>query len=153
MQVLVLATQNAIALADIGAGTSSVSFFRSMGGSIGVAIFGAIFNSGLREPLDGLSVSVGEGSGFRPEALDQLAAGRPRGSSRRAFADSLTTVFLVAVPLMLIALLIVFALPVKPLRAASHPHDPAREMSVAGAPGTAESDVYEYEPAAAAHHI
>jgi EmrB/QacA subfamily drug resistance transporter len=152
MQVLVLATQNAISLADIGAGTSSVSFFRSMGGSLGVALFGALFNSGLRSKLSGLTVSVGEGSEFRPEVLDDLGPA-DRAAAVDAFADSLTTVFLIASPLMLVALLIVFALPVKPLRPSLHTEDHGRETSVAGAGGTAESDAFEYDRLTASHHV
>jgi EmrB/QacA subfamily drug resistance transporter len=152
MQVLVLATQNAIPLKDIGAGTSSVSFFRSMGGSIGVAIFGAIFNSGLRGKLAGLSVSIGEGSGFRPESLDRLAPA-DRAAAVGAFADSLTAVFLAAAPLVLIAVFIAMALPAKPLRSTAHPHDAGRELGVSGASGAAEPDVFEYEPLAVSHHI
>src|SRR3546814_4287748 len=64
MQTLVLATQNAVPISDLGAATAAVSFFRSLGGSIGVALFGALFNSRLAERLDGLTVSVGEGSSF-----------------------------------------------------------------------------------------
>jgi hypothetical protein len=44
MQVLVIAVQNAIDYADLGAGTSGVTFFRSIGGSFGTAVFGAIFD-------------------------------------------------------------------------------------------------------------
>src|SRR3546814_19565896 len=57
MQTLVLATQNAVPISDLGAATAAVSFFRSLGGSIGVALFGALFNSRLAERLDGLTVS------------------------------------------------------------------------------------------------
>src|SRR5690606_38633322 len=45
MQILVLATQNAVEVRELGVATASVSFFRSVGGSIGVAIFGALFNN------------------------------------------------------------------------------------------------------------
>jgi hypothetical protein len=45
MQVLVLATQNAVEAKDLGVATSASSFFRSMGGAFGVAIFGSIFNN------------------------------------------------------------------------------------------------------------
>src|SRR5262249_320796 len=44
MQVLVIAVQNAVEYADLGAGTSGVTFFRSIGGSFGTAAFGAIFD-------------------------------------------------------------------------------------------------------------
>ena len=48
MQVLVLAVQSTVDLRDLGAATSSASFFRSIGGSVGVSVFAALFNSGAR---------------------------------------------------------------------------------------------------------
>ncbi len=47
VQVLVIAVQNAIDYADLGAGTSGVTFFRSIGASFGTAAFGAIFDHAL----------------------------------------------------------------------------------------------------------
>jgi EmrB/QacA subfamily drug resistance transporter len=62
MQPLVLATQNAVGRKDLGAATSLVNFSRSMGGTFGVAAFGAIFNNALARaartdtnPLDALA--------------------------------------------------------------------------------------------------
>src|SRR5262249_29687972 len=43
MPVLVLAVQNDVEHGDMGAATASTTFFRSIGGSFGIAIFGAIF--------------------------------------------------------------------------------------------------------------
>jgi len=42
MQTLVLATQNSISMADMGVGTSAITFFRTMGGAIGAAVLGAV---------------------------------------------------------------------------------------------------------------
>ena len=73
MQVVVMATQNAVDRRDLGIATGTVSFFRSVGGSFGVAVFGAIFTSRLagelarRLPADVLA---------RP---GPAAAGRPPG--------------------------------------------------------------------------
>ncbi len=47
MQVLVLITQNAVPQSELGVATSGATFFRSMGGSFGAAIFGAIFSNVL----------------------------------------------------------------------------------------------------------
>ncbi len=47
LQVLVIAVQNSADYADLGTATSSVTFFRTIGGSFGVAIFGSIFSSRL----------------------------------------------------------------------------------------------------------
>src|SRR5207245_7794769 len=43
MQVLVIAVQNAVSYADLGAATGGATFFRSIGGSFGTAVFGAVF--------------------------------------------------------------------------------------------------------------
>ena len=47
MQVTVIATQNAVDHNDLGAATSGVTYFRSMGGSFGTAVFGSIFSNRL----------------------------------------------------------------------------------------------------------
>ena len=51
IQVLVIAVQNSADYADLGAATSGVTFFRSIGGSFGVSIFGAIFSNRLAAEL------------------------------------------------------------------------------------------------------
>ena len=51
MQVLVLVVQNDARQEDIGVATSTATFFRSVGGSFGVAIFGAIFAGRLSDQL------------------------------------------------------------------------------------------------------
>src|SRR5579875_1301473 len=47
IQVLVIAVQNSADYADLGAATSGATFFRSIGGSFGVSVFGAIFSNRL----------------------------------------------------------------------------------------------------------
>jgi len=51
MQSLILAVQNSVELRDLGAGTSAVTFFRTLGGSFGVAILGAVLSSRLTREL------------------------------------------------------------------------------------------------------
>ena len=51
MQVLVLVVQNAVDYSELGVATSGASLFRSMGGSIGTPIFGAILTSRLTTNL------------------------------------------------------------------------------------------------------
>ncbi|MPY95485.1 MAG: DHA2 family efflux MFS transporter permease subunit [Acidimicrobiia bacterium] len=141
MQTLVLATQNTVPAKDLGAATSSVSFFRSMGGSVGVALFGALFNSGLASRLDGLSIPVGEGSTFTPDALDALPADMA-GQAVSAFADALTTVFRYAVPLVALAAVLTCLLREAPLRKFTHGASPGQgpaENGHAAAPSPAGS--------------
>lgn len=51
MQVLVLVVQNAVSYADLGVATSGATFFRSIGASFGVAIFGTVFTHQLDDKL------------------------------------------------------------------------------------------------------
>ncbi|MGH9225617.1 MAG: MDR family MFS transporter [Acidimicrobiales bacterium] len=110
IQTLILAAQNAVGRAELGVATSSVSFFRSMGGSVGVALFGALFNN-----LLGSRVALGEGAAVTPDAIRQLPEAA-RLPFIGAFADSLTTVFLWATPLLVLAFAITWLLREVPLR-------------------------------------
>lgn len=58
MQVLVLVVQNAVAYADLGVATSGATFFRSIGASFGVAIFGTIFTNRLGDQLSAALAGV-----------------------------------------------------------------------------------------------
>lgn len=51
MQVLVLVVQNAVTYEDLGVATSGATFFRSIGASFGVAVFGTIFTNRLTDKL------------------------------------------------------------------------------------------------------
>ena len=115
MQTLVLATQNAVAMTELGVATSAVTFFRSMGGAIGTAIFGALFNAALASRLSGLSVNVGDGSTFTPASLADLP---PAQAARvvSAFSESLTGVFTYAGVVVVGAFFITLLLRETPLR-------------------------------------
>lgn len=117
MQVLVLATQNAVAHRDLGVATSAMSFFRTMGGAFGVAAFGSILSSGLARHLPRLAGAGLDPSALRasPQRLAQLPEAVRAGVSE-AFARSLHTVFLWALPIAVLAFLVVLALEELPLR-------------------------------------
>lgn len=51
MQVLILAVQNSVGYEDLGSATSGTTFFRSIGASFGVSIFGTVFAHQLSEKL------------------------------------------------------------------------------------------------------
>ena len=122
MQVLVVVVQNSVAQRDLGTATSTATFFRSMGGSIGVPIFGAIFSNVLIAKLvtdlpkgfhlGGLSGGVGNAS---PQVLDKLPAVIHSGVVH-AFSQSLGSVFLAGVPFAVIALVLVCFIKEVPLR-------------------------------------
>ncbi|MGH8927267.1 MAG: MDR family MFS transporter [Acidimicrobiia bacterium] len=122
MQVLVLAVQNSVEARDMGVATSASTFFRSLGGSFGTALFGAIFNSRLAASL-ARSLPGGDLGGgdltSSPGAIAQLPP-EIKTVVIQAFADSTSSVFLVAVPFALLAFFVVLAMPELPLRAHSH---------------------------------
>ncbi|MBP2297902.1 MDR family MFS transporter [Azospirillum picis] len=57
MPVMTVAVQNAVEQRDLGAATAAVGFFRSLGGSIGVAVFGAVFNAVVSDSLENAGLS------------------------------------------------------------------------------------------------
>lgn len=142
MQVMVLATQNSVDRADLGVATATVSFFRSVGGSVGVAVFGAIFTSGLATNLAGaLPADVASRLDSAGGGSLQAVAGLPAAQQlayKAAFADALTTVFTYAVPIMVLAFALTWLLREVPLRkAAAHsPADTGQELAAASLPGT-----------------
>ncbi len=73
MQVLVLAVQNAVDYTNLGVATSGSTMFRSIGGSIGVSLFGAIFSNRLHTELaQRLTPSVHLPSTTSPAAVRAL---------------------------------------------------------------------------------
>jgi hypothetical protein len=54
IQIVVLAAQNSVARRDLGVATSSINFFRSIGGSIGTAVVGSLFAARLASELTGV---------------------------------------------------------------------------------------------------
>ncbi|MGW1520291.1 DHA2 family efflux MFS transporter permease subunit [Streptomyces sp. NPDC002287] len=111
MQVLVLVVQNAVSYEDLGVATSGATFFRSIGASFGVAIFGTVFTSRLGEKLTAALAGVPLPAAASPARLeaDPRAIGalpptvRPRVLD--AYSSAITDVFLYAVPVVLLAFL------------------------------------------------
>jgi EmrB/QacA subfamily drug resistance transporter len=114
MQVLVIAVQNAVAQRDLGVATAGATFFRSIGGSFGTAVFGAIFanilGGRLASELRGLSVPKGLGASINPGQLTHLSPDIHHGVVA-AYASTIQTVFLVAVPVGAAAFALTWLLP------------------------------------------
>lgn len=109
MQNLVLATQNTLDVREMGAGTASVAFFRSLGGAIGVSALGAVLATNVKESLTaGLAEigvpadAVGETGGAVPD-MTQLPGPVVEVVSA-AYTDGITGIFLLAVPMAFVAL-------------------------------------------------
>ncbi|HET8617549.1 MAG TPA: MDR family MFS transporter [Acidimicrobiales bacterium] len=130
LQILVLATQNEAPAADLGVATSTVTFFRTVGGSVGVALFGALFNDRIGELL-----GVAAPSAMTPEQIAALPADQ-QAATAAAFADAITTVFRYAVPLLLAGFVVTWLLREVPLRTQSGEARKATDAGATGGPAT-----------------
>jgi len=123
MPVLTLAVQNAVERKNLGTATSSVTFFRSIGSSLGAAIFGAILANRLVHHLSqtlpgtagahaakGLSSSAATLHQLPPSTVEKILT---------AFASSFHDVFLVGIPFALTAFVVALFLKESPLRSSA----------------------------------
>jgi EmrB/QacA subfamily drug resistance transporter len=143
MQPLLLAVQNALSPRDMGAGTSTATFFRTLGGSFGVAALGAVLNNQLDTWLGKLMPTgaqaggeVPELTGDLPEVDKILALPDPiREAIQQSFMNSLHTVFWVAAAFAAVAIALTLALPDDVLRgpAARRPSRSAPSAAASGA--------------------
>ena len=139
MQPIILAIQNAVSPREIGVATSSVTFFRQMGGTLGTAVFLSVPLSALPGRIADAFNSVRGTPGFQAALAahpDQAATLQAAGSgnadlndtsfiSRLApviahpfkvgFSDSMSTVFLMGAAIMVVGFVIVLLLPEIPL--------------------------------------
>ncbi|MEU8269474.1 MDR family MFS transporter [Sphaerisporangium sp. NPDC049002] len=124
MQVLILAAQNASQPRDMAVTTSGISFFRNLGGSVGVAALGAVLTNRVRDeitgmlaasgvqvpPGGGLSLGTPEAIGHLPPALQHIVI--------EAFTRAMQSVFLACLPAAVLGFLAVLFLRELPLRSA-----------------------------------
>ena len=123
MVPLLIAVQNAVPKEDLGAATSATTFFRSIGGAVGVAVMGAVLSAELGHQLAGV-LSRTEGAAraqlevliAHPDALIEptLRSGLPAevlAAFSQGLANALHTVFLVGLGIAFLALLSAFLVP------------------------------------------
>ncbi len=143
MQPLVLAIQNAVPPRDIGVATSSATFFRQMGGTLGVAVFLSVLFSSVPGYLEKSLRAAVRTPDFQAALAQnpQLAQGLRSGATggqvlndssflarldprlahpfRVAFSDSMSLVFICAAVIIAVGLVVVFFLPQVELRSQS----------------------------------
>jgi len=78
MQILITAVQNAVQHEDLGAATAGANFFRSIGGSFGTAVFGALYVNALPHQL---------AAGLRAKSVGDLVYRHHCAGRRRIFAN------------------------------------------------------------------
>ncbi|MFF3174958.1 DHA2 family efflux MFS transporter permease subunit [Streptomyces sp. NPDC057900] len=135
MQVLVLIVQNAVSYQDLGVATSGATFFRSIGASFGVAIFGTIFTNRLTDKLGAALNGRALPPGVSADSLsaDPRAIGKLppplRGPVIHAYSTSITDVFLYAAPVVLIAFVFAWLLKEDKLRGSVTAPDPSETLA------------------------
>jgi EmrB/QacA subfamily drug resistance transporter len=137
MQVLVIIVQNGVPHSELGVATSGATFFRSIGASFGTAIFGAIFSNvligNLASHLHGVSLPAGfSAADVTPATLSHLPA-LVRQGFVAGYAESIQTVFLIAVPIAALAFLASWLIPQVELKQWGSPAAPAAPTAEANA--------------------
>jgi EmrB/QacA subfamily drug resistance transporter len=138
MQNLVLSVQNNTAQRDMGAASSVVAFFRSMGGSIGVSVLGAALSHRV---VDGVRTGLAELGQPAPPSAGGATVPDPatlpapvRAVFEAAFGDATGHVFLLAVPCAVVALVAVLFIREVPLRTTIERQDELEQGAAAGRP-------------------
>ena len=137
MQIAVLAVQNSVAYQDLGTATSAMVFFRTLGGSLGTALFGAVLLNRLQHNLAAL-LPPGTGGrapvdlGSLQGAPQQLRAlpGPVLHALLEAFARSYQVVYRWAIPFAVATLLLALLLREAPLRTTAHVGHDQEEASL-----------------------
>ena len=131
MQNLVLAAQNDVPAAELGAATSTLTFFRSMGGAIGVSALGAVLaskvTSGFAEKLGGAAAGGGTAevpdvSALPPQVL---------GIVKDVYGTATAELFLIGAPIAALAVVAVLFIKEKPLSNLSGDERRAQEEAAA----------------------
>ncbi len=146
MQVIVLVVQNAVDPSMVGTATSTNNYFREVGASLGVAIFGAMFTNRLSEKLTEVFTGAGANAAeagsatatLDPQTMAQLPDAVREGIVN-AYADSLAPVFWYLIPFILIAFVLALFLKQVPLS------DTAGMVARGEAIGGAEAEALEAE--------
>ena len=119
MQILVMAVQNAVAYEQLGVATSGTTLFRSIGGAVGAALFGGIFNYTLQAKI---SATLPEAAAKLTDPAAIATLSEPlRSTYLELFVESLHPVFLTAALLAFVAFLLSFAIEEVPLRTSIEP--------------------------------
>jgi EmrB/QacA subfamily drug resistance transporter len=134
LQVLTVAVQNAVPYEDLGTATSGVTFFRSIGGSFGTAVFGALYaNLVVGNILKSLHVSKAP-AGFNlnadnPEAIHHLPA-TIQAAVIDGISHTVQTMFLIGVPIAFVSFILSWTLPEIALRKSIRTSEPAEYLGL-----------------------
>ena len=136
MQNLVLAVQNNTRLEDMGAASSVVAFFRSLGGSVGVSALGAVLSTQVADTVRrGLAAMGVTETSHESHSIPDLGAlpGPVRDLYEHAFGTAIGHIFLIAVPFAILALVCVLFIKEVPLRTTVGDPEPGASVPVPAA--------------------
>ncbi|MHA6765318.1 MDR family MFS transporter [Streptacidiphilus sp. PAMC 29251] len=115
MQMVVLIAQNSVELKDMGAASGASTLFRTLGGSFGVALFGALFNRQIAAGAAGHAQGAGAGAQLDPAALGRLPAA-VKDAYLHSVAAGIHSIFLWAAALCAVAFVAAWFIKEIPLR-------------------------------------
>ena len=128
MQNLVLAAQNDVPAHELGAATSVLTFFRSMGGAIGVSALGAVLANRVTDLMTEKLGPAAAGGGSTAEVPDLSLLPEPvLRVVQEVYGTATAELFLIGAPLALLAMVVVFFIREKPLHTLSGEERRAQE--------------------------
>ena len=129
MQQYTLVVQNSVERRDLGVATASSQFFRNVGSTVGIALFGTVLTSGLGAAIAGhlppaVAAQVPAGSADVGSVLDPSALAKlppvVADAVRQGLAEQLHEVFLIGLPIVALVLVATLAIKALPLRETAH---------------------------------
>ncbi|MBU6535596.1 MFS transporter [Streptomyces mayonensis] len=155
MQNLVLCTQNQVAPSDLGAASSVVTFFRSLGGAVGVSVLGSVMSTrishyaadtiGQLSPQEQAAAARTTGGGGIPD-MDLLPPGI-REWLESAYGHGIADIFLYVAPVALLGFLVTLFIKEVPLRTTGALAQAAAEASAESGPPVAGTPAEAFRPA------
>ncbi|MGW5633426.1 MFS transporter [Streptomyces sp. NPDC003832] len=149
MQNLVLSTQNQVAPHELGAASSVVTFFRSLGGAMGVSVLGSVMTTrishyatdtiGTLSPKEQAAAAQAVGSGELPD-MDALPT-HVRTWLESAYGHGIADIFLYVAPVALLAFLVTLFIKEVPLRTSGALAQAAEATSTKAADASASAEV------------
>ncbi|HET7763043.1 MAG TPA: MDR family MFS transporter [Phycicoccus sp.] len=129
MQQYTLVVQNSVERRDLGVATASSQFFRNVGSTVGIALFGTVLTSGLGAAIAGhlppaVAAQMPAGSADVGSVLDPSALAKlppvVADAVRQGLAEQLHEVFLIGLPIVALVLVATLAIEALPLRETAH---------------------------------
>lgn len=135
-----IVAQNAVEFRDLGVVTSTIMFFRSLGGSIGLAVFGTILNTTIRREIPArIDVDPSEATGLiRSPAEIQALPPLERQAVIESVAIGVGRIYLVCAAVMAVGFVISLLIPERPLRTRAGLSDAMEERAAGAGPGLSE---------------